>query len=568
MNEITLIPNSTMGGGLNDQNFDDLNHFNTNQTAANGAGRSSMYEEDSSLSGREARYRNQNRSHHEQMRFQEHHDRQQQLQQQQHLHRQHHQQQKHQQRRYDINQHTQIQKIQQQHHHNLQQQKHFFDQQKKRQPQASSRTYDGYRMSGSSRYNGKTNPNQFHQRLKEQQEFQLKLQLQQDKHMKQQQSKPQNDHTQNMLPTHQAYQQQIGPLGRFESMADPRLRQNHEVASANSCTPDIWGVPPPGAQLSQQHRNLSEKELTPSRFENTSSNNGVNPSQTDSKTAVSGRNTELQKNKDPKRALRSERKREQEKQRRFDLNEKFTALIEVVKRIETEDDEIERKKQQDQEEKLKTTSTTEKTIADSQANKNKKRGRNQRNVKDAEGPNNNIEEDFHQQPETSKKKQKVDMLSSSEISTAVVISAARCDFRRRFPCFISSSNRSDLIARAISHLVRFGFMRNKLCDDIDAMREELRDVKRANNESEYKLQQMGGGNNFGMMKTPPMNQMYAEDNQSGGVTADFKKPISTSDNIENQSPSAVITTEDGMRQNEDGSQQKLQQQQQCQVRRS
>jgi len=447
-------------------------------------------------------------------------------------------------------QHEHKHHLQYQHHNEMQKihlQQHQQHQQRllqQRQSQMSSRHNNDFRGAGSSHIKGYIDPNHFHQ----QQQLQLKLQLQQDEHMQQQQVQLQNFQLQRALPNHQQRQHHVGASGNFGTMADTlRHRQHHLLASAASCNPSIWGVPPP--VISSRHQHLLERELKPC--------NDYGASRKRTSTAVSGDtantgNSNRNNSKtDSKQTVRSEKKRDQEKQRRSDLNEKFAALIQVVKRIETEDDEVEQKGAEVDEVKRKRKLEQEAEEWEVQAQSKNTKSEEREGTEEDAGLYNGSGDGSTSSTENSRKKLKVDIASISVSSTAMMISAGRRDFKRRFPCFISPSNRSDLIARAVSHLIEYSKIRNKLNVDIDALRNRVEDVRRGNAESEQKL----------MMASPSANPMIVLADDNSKITDNADSSLATGDTDKKPSPpSSMTVTKDELHQP-----QQQQQQQQPQM---
>ena len=78
------------------------------------------------------------------------------------------------------------------------------------------------------------------------------------------------------------------------------------------------------------------------------------------------------------------------------------------------------------------------------------------------------------------------MLSAE--ATAAIIMAARKEFKKKFPCFISPSNRADLIARTVSHLGRFGDIHLQQRDTIRVLQKKLDAINAAKEESLASLQ--------------------------------------------------------------------------------
>ena len=331
-----------------------------------------------------------------------------------------------------------------------------------------------------------------------------------------------------------------------------RQRQEHLLASAPSGNHPVWGLPPSG--VSPRHQHLLERELI------ARNDNGAATRKRDL-TAVSGgiadqggiswKNPKI----DSKQAMRSEKKREQEKQRRSDLNEKFAALIHVVKRIETEDDEVERKRAQAEEAIRKRRAEQEAKEEDEETKIEKiKAGKEDRNEENVQSDNGSIE-GSNAVAETSRKKQEAEIESTSVSAIAELISAERRSFKRRFPCFISPSNRSDLIARAVSHLMKYSKIRNRLNEDLDVIGKKLEEVTRRNEESEQKLNQMEG---VGMMAATSTNPMITTTGDSKGEGATGGELYGT-DTTKPPPPTAATKSE--LQQ-----QQEQQQQQQLQVR--
>merc|ERR1712028_150940 len=88
--------------------------------------------------------------------------------------------------------------------------------------------------------------------------------------------------------------------------------------------------------------------------------------------------------------LRSEKKRNQEKVRRSNLNEKYTALIQIVKRIEAEEDQMERTRRRQQD----VAKATKRNEEEAQTRQQEKEEQEQeRNQKDVEGKTSGTIED-------------------------------------------------------------------------------------------------------------------------------------------------------------------------------
>lgn len=145
----------------------------------------------------------------------------------------------------------------------------------------------------------------------------------------------------------------------------------------------------------------------------------------------------------------AKRKREQEKQRRLDLNVEYNSLIQLVAQIE---------KELERDQRLEDLQATEE------------------------------EQDETKMEEPYVKKSNPD--AGSTPSTIAMESAARRDFLRRFPCSITPSNRADLIARAVSHLLRYNMVHNKQDDDIRALKRKIEKAERKKKESEQKILQI------------------------------------------------------------------------------
>lgn len=246
--------------------------------------------------------------------------------------------------------------------------------------------------------------------------------------------------------------------------------------------------------------------------------------------------------------LRSEKKRNQEKVRRSNLNEKYTALIQIVKRIEAEEDQMERtrrrqqdvakatkrneeeaqkrqqeKEEQEQEQNQKdvegTTSGTIEDGGDVDGSENKqqvkeKEGQEQDasvtiDIREELGLQNLTKENEDEKQKMMKKEEEKKMMTTANMNsktsttggskkkdiamlsaeaTAAIIMAARKEFKKKFPCFISPSNRADLIARTVSHLGRFGDIHLQQRDTIRVLQKKLDAINAAKEESLASLQ--------------------------------------------------------------------------------
>jgi len=246
--------------------------------------------------------------------------------------------------------------------------------------------------------------------------------------------------------------------------------------------------------------------------------------------------------------LRSEKKRNQEKVRRSNLNEKYTALIQIVKRIEAEEDQMERtrrrqqdvakltkrneeeaqkrqqeKEEQEQEQNQKdvegTTSGTIEDGGDVDGSENKqqlkeKEGQEQDasvtiDIREELGLQNLTKENEDEKQKMTKKEEEKKMMTTANMNSktsttggskkkdiamlsaeasATIIMAARKEFKKKFPCFISPSNRADLIARTVSHLGRFGDIHLQQRDTIRALQKKLDAINAAKEESLASIQ--------------------------------------------------------------------------------
>jgi len=375
-------------------------------------------------------------------------------------------------------QHNEIQRIQLQQQHHRQQQQHLLHQQQQRQSQINSNRTNEFHGPGPGQFKDYIDQNHFHQRQQEHQQLHIKLHLQQGEHA-QQHTHLQSFHMQRALPSHTQRQHHVVTQAGYGSMADTlRQRQQHLLASAASCNPTLWGVPPPGAASRQLHH--LERKLT-SRHDSSTTNR---------KRVIAAVSGNIARPNSSKQSKRSEKKREQEKQRRSDLNEKFASLIRVVKRIENEDEEIDRKrtKMEDDRRRKKIEQKVEKNEDESKHESAKTESKAERvgfagsNDGPADGSTFFIE--------NSRKIMKIDETPKSVSAAIEMISAERRDFKRRFPCFISPSNRSDLISRAVSHLVKYSKVRNILNNNLESLREQVEGIKWKNLESKRKLRQL------------------------------------------------------------------------------
>ena len=467
------------------------------------------------------------------MTFQHHHQQYQnqrnQLQQQnQHQHQQHQQHEHSFQHQHQ--QHTEMQKLQLQ-QQQQQQQQHLLHQQHQRQSQMSSLSRNDFISSGSNPVKGYSiDPNLFHQHQQEQQHLQQQAQLQ---NFQFQRAVLPNDHQRQ----HPAV---VGAsAANFGSMSGAlRQRQQHLLASAASCNPSIWGVP----------------ELAPHNDDSTTGRKRGIASVQGEITNPGSSNWNPSK-ANPKQAQRSEKKREQEKQRRCDLNEKFAALIHVVKRIENEEEDVERKRHEEAMRKRKAEQEAKELEEQQGQAKNSNRANGEGNEEDEGSENGSGDNDAAtSSTENARKKQKVDNKDIDSLSsTAEMISTERRDFKRRFPCFISPSNRSNLVARAVSHLLKYSKIRKKLNDDLDAMRKKVDKVRRGSTESEEKLNEI---NFVGAMPTPSTsNPMIMPVGDNSEDTDSAEKPLADKASLPS---STTVSKDDELQQ--------LQQQQQPQVR--
>ena len=467
--------------------------------------------------------------------------------QQQHQQQQHQQQQQHG-HSCQHQQHTEMQQQQQQ-------QQRLLQQQHQHQSQMSSLSRNDFISPGSNPVKGYSiDPNLFHQHQQEQQHLQQQAQLQ---NFQFQRAVLPNDHP---LPHPGVVGSSVANFGSMSGALRQlqRQRQQHLLASAASCNPSIWDAPPPGAASRHSHLSL---ELAPRNDDRTTGRKrGIASVQGD---ITNPGNSNWNTSKvNPKQAQRSEKKREQEKQRRSDLNEKFATLIHVVRRIENEEEDVERKRTLHEEAMRKRKVEQEgKELKEQQVQAKISNGVKEEGNQEAEKSENGSGDNDStiSSAENARKKQKVEnKVIDSWSSTAEMISTERRDFKRRFPCFISPSNRSDLVARAVSHLLKYTKIRNKLNGDLDAMMEKVKEVRRGNTESKKKLSEM---NFAGAMLTPSTsNPMIMTVGDNSEDTDSAEKPLAKDDIDKASAPSSTIVIKD------DDELQQLQQQQQPQVR--
>lgn len=323
---------------------------------------------------------------------------------------------------------------------------------------------------------------------------------------------------QRVLPNHQQNQHRAETQASFGNMTGSMKQQPQNlIASAVACNQKIWGTSQRSG-ASSRHRNLlqsgSLKRCT------TATSTGV---------SNSGNKNWNESKKDMKQSFRCLKKREQEKQRRFDLNDKFGKLIEIVKRIESEDEEIEQKRILEEEGIRKRKSDEEKE-------------EKEETVETNAGLNNSSGDTSP--PEKPKKKSKVDKPVSTS-SICEMISAERRDFKRRFPCFISPSNRSDVIARSVSHLLKYIKLRKCLGQDLASLSKRVEEKRRENTQLELKLEGIEGPNVMANPLTNPMTVAF-KNNSEGTDSAEKSTAIGATN--EDSFPFSMTMNEDRMQQ--------------------
>jgi hypothetical protein len=262
--------------------------------------------------------------------------------------------------------------------------------------------------------------------------------------------------------------------------------------STSSLSLQSWGILPDASSQNQYHQHHQNFDLTPRPLPNNSK-----------VTTPITRNSDINGRKP---AIGAEKKRNLEKLRRADINDKFSALIQVVKRIETEENGMERKRREEQQQqKLKEQQEREQKNDDDDDNNNNNGKKKEDGGIEGEGKEGELrvavgtkEEHHHQRNgndnSKNKKKRKVDMTTLPAESTAVII--ATKEFKHRFPYFISPNNRADLIARTVSHLEWYSKIQNKQRTEMTNLREQLDKLKREEEESAQKLKDFeGDGNN-------------------------------------------------------------------------
>eukprot|EP00536_Pseudo-nitzschia_multiseries_P013028 jgi/Psemu1/33883/gm1.33883_g len=223
--------------------------------------------------------------------------------------------------------------------------------------------------------------------------------------------------------------------------------------------------------------------------------------------------TDCDPNNNAKRSIRSERKRELEKQRRLDLNERYNTLITVLSRIEKEDEQRDMQPSNQDEERAQSGSSE--SDPSEQGNGTEK---SPSTTQSETGPQEN-----------------------SARTAAAMTSAARLEHKRLFPTHISSSNRADLIARTVSHLALYGRIRKQQESTIRSLKDKLKEMERNRAENERKLKDIegyGGGAAAATMAQPLAIPLSATVGDGGKDTTVKSKPELES--VDGHSPSPSV----------------------------